>query len=69
MSRAPESSPFGMIGMGVMGRNLALNIADQDLRVAVWNLEPEGTERAVSEGREPAATAAKALLRAFLERD
>ncbi|MEZ6016795.1 MAG: NADP-dependent phosphogluconate dehydrogenase [Planctomycetota bacterium] len=44
---------FGMIGLAVMGRNLALNIADHGFEVAVWNLEPELTQRAVgeSEGR------------------
>lgn len=33
-----------MIGLAVMGRNLALNFADQGIRVAVWNLEPEATD-------------------------
>ena len=36
-------SQFGMIGLGVMGSNLALNIADHGFRVAVWNREPEKT--------------------------
>ncbi len=35
------SSQFGMIGLGVMGSNLALNIVDHGFRVAVWNREPE----------------------------
>ena len=35
---------FGMIGLGVMGRNLALNVSDHGFRVAVWNLEPEVTD-------------------------
>ena len=30
-----------MIGLGVMGSNLALNVADHGFRVAVWNREPE----------------------------
>jgi 6-phosphogluconate dehydrogenase len=42
-------SEFGMIGLGVMGANLALNIADRGFRVAVWNLEGEWTDRFVSE--------------------
>ncbi len=40
---------FGMIGLAVMGRNLALNILDHDYSVAGYNLEPDLTEQAVSE--------------------
>lgn len=40
---------FGMIGMAVMGRNLALNVVDHDFSVAVYNLEPEITAQAVEE--------------------
>ena len=36
---------FGIIGLGVMGTNLALNVADHGHRVAVWNLEPEWVDR------------------------
>ena len=39
---------FGVIGLGVMGQNLALNIEDHGRRVAVWNLEPEWVDRFVS---------------------
>ncbi len=39
---------FGVIGLGVMGQNLALNIADHGRSVAVWNLEPEWVSRFVS---------------------
>jgi 6-phosphogluconate dehydrogenase len=34
-------SQFGIIGLGTMGRNLALNVESRGLRVAVWNLERE----------------------------
>ena len=34
-----------MIGLGVMGANLALNIEDHGFPVAVWNREPETTEQ------------------------
>jgi len=37
------TSQFGMIGLGVMGSNLALNVADHGFTVAVWNREPEKT--------------------------
>jgi 6-phosphogluconate dehydrogenase len=45
---ATKLSQFGVIGLGVMGQNLALNIEDHGQSVAVWNLEPEWVERFVS---------------------
>ena len=44
---------FGVIGMAVMGRNLAMNIADRDQSVVVYNRSIELAEEAVaeSEGR------------------
>jgi 6-phosphogluconate dehydrogenase len=36
-----SGSQFGIIGLGTMGRNLALNIESRGYRVAVWNLETE----------------------------
>ena len=38
---------FGVIGLGVMGQNLALNIEDHGQSVAVWNFEPEWVKRFV----------------------
>ncbi len=38
-----------MVGLGVMGRNLALNIADHGFKVAVYNRTPDITERFVSD--------------------
>ena len=35
------SYQLGMLGVGVMGRNLAWNIADHGYAVAAWNHEPE----------------------------
>ena len=35
------SSQFGMVGLGVMGANLALNVADHGFTVAVWNRESD----------------------------
>ncbi len=34
-----STSQFGIIGLGTMGRNLALNVESRGVRVAVWNLE------------------------------
>ena len=39
---------FGMIGLGVMGENLALNIEEHGFPVAVWNLEGEWVDRFVN---------------------
>jgi 6-phosphogluconate dehydrogenase len=39
----------GVIGMGAMGRNLALNILDQEFEVAVWNRSQELMDAAVEE--------------------
>ena len=36
---------FGMLGVGVMGRNLAWNIADHGFSVAVWNREQDMLEQ------------------------
>jgi 6-phosphogluconate dehydrogenase len=48
-----EKAQFGMIGMAVMGSNLALNILDHGFRVAGYNREPEMLDAAVarSDGR------------------
>ena len=39
------TAKFGVVGMGVMGRSLALNIEEHGFPVAVWNLEKEGTDK------------------------
>ncbi|HEY0160959.1 MAG TPA: NADP-dependent phosphogluconate dehydrogenase [Thermoanaerobaculia bacterium] len=39
------SCDVAMIGLGVMGSNLALNIEDHGFSVALWNREPENTLR------------------------
>jgi 6-phosphogluconate dehydrogenase len=44
-----KTAQFGVIGLGVMGANLALNIEDHGQAVAVWNLQTDWTERLVQE--------------------
>ncbi len=44
-----SGSQFGIIGLGTMGRNLALNIESRGYRVAVWNLEPEWVKDFIDE--------------------
>ncbi len=41
------SAPFGVIGLAVMGENLALNLTDHGVAVAVYNRTPERTRRFV----------------------
>ena len=40
-----NASNFGIVGLGTMGRNLALNIESRGFRVAVWNLESEWVDQ------------------------
>src|SRR6516225_5853224 len=49
----PKVAQFGIIGLGTMGANLALNIEEHGSAVAVWNLETEWVDRflANNEGR------------------
>ncbi len=46
---AIKTADFGVVGLGVMGENLALNIEDHGRSVAVWNLEPEWVDRFVAQ--------------------
>jgi 6-phosphogluconate dehydrogenase len=45
----PGTAQFGMIGLGVMGENLALNVEDHGFSVAVWNYETEWVGRFLGE--------------------
>ncbi len=40
-----SASNFGIVGLGTMGRNLALNIESHGYQVAVWNLETEWVDQ------------------------
>jgi len=55
------SSTFAVVGLGTMGRNLALNIEEHGFPVAVWNLEPEWTEAFVRDHPQAKFTGAKTL--------
>lgn len=60
---------FGMIGLAVMGRNLAFNVLDGGFDTAAWNLEPElaRSARQESDGR-LVTTSSLAELVATMER-
>jgi 6-phosphogluconate dehydrogenase len=63
-------STFAMVGLGTMGRNLALNIEDHGFPVAVWNLETEWVDKFLAGHPGTKFTGAKTLpdLVAALER-
>ena len=65
-----SGSTFGVIGLGTMGRNLALNIEEHGFSVAVWNLETEWTDAFLRDHPKAKFTGAKTLeaLVAGLER-
>ena len=46
---ADNTARFGMIGMGVMGRNLALNLLDRGTSMAIYDRLPEAADEAMSE--------------------
>src|SRR5262245_57306937 len=46
-----RQAQFGMIGLGVMGRNLALNVEEHGFPVAVWNLETDWVDSFISENQ------------------
>lgn len=43
---------IGLVGLGVMGQNLALNIADHGYNIAVYNRNPEKTMNFIAECKE-----------------
>jgi 6-phosphogluconate dehydrogenase len=43
------AAAFGIVGLGTMGRNLALNVESHGFPVAVWNLETDWMNRFVNE--------------------
>src|SRR5678810_516824 len=50
---APRATPptcdVGLIGLGVMGQNLILNMADHGYKVAVYNRTTEVTDKFIAE--------------------
>ena len=50
MSETPTSFSFGMIGLGTMGRNLLLNLADHNFGVAGYDKDADKIDLLVQEG-------------------
>ncbi len=46
---SPQKCDVGLIGLGVMGQNLILNMADHGYRVAVYNRTTEVTDKFIAE--------------------
>ncbi|HET9582351.1 MAG TPA: decarboxylating NADP(+)-dependent phosphogluconate dehydrogenase [Gemmatimonadota bacterium] len=55
------SSEFGLVGMGTMGANLALNLDDHGVPVSVWDIRAEAVRRFLSEHPERAFAGAESL--------
>jgi 6-phosphogluconate dehydrogenase len=58
---ATTKADFGVIGLAVMGRNLALNINDHGFSVDVWNLEQPVTDAFVAEHKGRSITGSHSL--------
>ena len=56
-----SASTFGIVGLGTMGRNLALNIESRGFPVAAWNLETDWTDRFIREHAGARFTGARTL--------
>jgi 6-phosphogluconate dehydrogenase len=56
-----SQSTFAMIGLGTMGRNLALNIEEHGFPVAVWNLETEWIDKFLADHSGKKFTGARTL--------
>src|SRR5204863_3375018 len=63
-------STFAVVGLGTMGRNLALNVEEHGFPVAVWNLETDWTDAFIRDHAGARFTGTKTLqeLAAALER-
>lgn len=60
MTTTPEiKANIGLIGLGVMGQNLALNIARNGYRIAVFDREPEVVQNFISTSNSPQVTGAR----------
>ncbi len=65
-----STSAFGIVGLGTMGRNLALNVESRGFSVAVWNREQDWTDAFVrtQAGRQFTGTASLEAFVSALER-
>jgi 6-phosphogluconate dehydrogenase len=57
---------FGLIGLGVMGRNFILNVADNDFKAFGYDLDPEKVSALIEEGGNPERVNASSDLKTFI---
>jgi 6-phosphogluconate dehydrogenase len=63
-----EKSDIGLIGLAVMGQNLALNIADHGFQISVYNRTTEKTDKFVADNPEtPGGLVGAKTLEAFVQ--
>jgi 6-phosphogluconate dehydrogenase len=55
------SGTFAIVGLGTMGRNLALNIEERGFPVVVWNLETDWTDAFIRDHAKAKFTGTKTL--------
>ena len=55
------AATFGVIGLGVMGQNLALNVEEHGFPVAVWNYETDWTDKFINGNKGKKFTGSKSL--------
>ncbi|HUG74847.1 MAG TPA: NAD(P)-binding domain-containing protein, partial [Acidimicrobiia bacterium] len=48
MASTEPAADIGIVGLAVMGQNLAMNMADKGYRVAVYNRTTERTDEFIS---------------------
>src|SRR5471030_931463 len=65
---AKSLSDIGLIGLAVMGQNLALNIADHSFKISVFNRTTEKTDKFVAENpRTPGGVVGTKTLEEFVQ--
>ena len=57
---------FGLVGLGVMGRNFILNVADHDYKAFGYDLDPEKVSALIEEGGDKARVNASGDISSFV---
>lgn len=50
LNKMSKKTAFGIIGMGVMGQNLAINMANNEVKLSVFNRHVAGKEEGIAKG-------------------
>ncbi|WP_297792113.1 NADP-dependent phosphogluconate dehydrogenase [uncultured Eudoraea sp.] len=58
---------FGLVGLGVMGRNFILNVADQNFKAFGYDLDPEKVSELIEEGGDQSRVNASSDISSFVE--